>query len=69
MGNVGGILRQYIKKTGAEPVSKSTYFNNLTPAGLHLVDDLRTWALNTSGYFKIPDFTHEAIRPRREAAA
>jgi hypothetical protein len=25
------------------------------------VDDLRTWALNTSDYFRVPDFVHEEV--------
>jgi hypothetical protein len=34
-----------------------------------LVDDLRTWALNTNKYFKVPDFVHEGMVPEPAAAA
>jgi DNA invertase Pin-like site-specific DNA recombinase len=36
---------------------------------LRLVDDVRTWAINTSEYFKVPGFMHESMEPQTELAA
>lgn len=35
---------------------------------LRVVDDLRTWALNTTDYFKVPDFVHERTMPESVVA-
>jgi len=36
---------------------------------LRLVDDVRAWALNTTEYFKVPDFVHEGIVPEGAGAS
>lgn len=36
---------------------------------LRLVDDVRTWALNSSGYFEVPDFVHAGMMAETPAAA